>query len=130
MTDYATVSVELAALTGMATAVHAAIKPEKMAVTDQHGKVLTWSELNGKANQLARYFLSVGIEGDDGVALLCGNRSEYAIVFMAAMRSGVRLTPINWHLTSEEVGYIVGNCNARVFLADTSFTETAGRLFR
>tara|TARA_B110000305_G_scaffold152956_1_gene169512 strand:- start:1857 stop:3428 length:1572 start_codon:yes stop_codon:yes gene_type:complete len=128
MTDYATVSVELAALTGMATAVHAAIKPEKMAVTDQHGKVLTWSELNGKANQLARYFLSVGIEGDDGVALLCGNRSEYAIVFMAAMRSGVRLTPINWHLTSEEVGYIVGNCNARVFLADTSFAETAGRV--
>ena len=128
MTDYATVSVEQAALTGMATAVHAAIKPAKMAVTDQHGKVLTWSELNGKANQLARYFLSLGMEGDDGVALLCGNRSEYAIVFMAAMRSGVRLTPINWHLTSEEVGYIVGNCNARIFLADINFTETAGRV--
>lgn len=127
MTDYATVSVEEAALTGMASAVHAAVKPGTMAVTDQHGKVLTWSELNGKANQLANYFLSLGIGGDDGVALLCGNRVEYAIVFMAALRSGVRLTPINWHLTSEEVSYIIDNCDARVFLADISFAETASR---
>ena len=127
MTDYATVSVEEAALTGMASAVHAAAKPGTMAVTDQHGKVLTWSELNGKANQLANYFHSLGIGGDDGVALLCGNRIEYAIVFMAALRSGVRLTPINWHLTSEEVGYIIDNCDARVFLADISFAETASR---
>ena len=125
MTDYATVSVEEAALTGMASAVHAAVKPEKMAVTDQHGKVLTWSELNGKTNQLANYFLSLGIEGEDGIALLCGNRIEYAIAFMAALRSGVRLTPINWHLTGEEVGYIVDNCDARVFLADVRFAETA-----
>ena len=76
MTDYATVSVEEAALTGMASAVHAAVKPGTMAVTDQHGKVLTWSELNGTANQLANYFLSLGIGADDGVALLCGNRVE------------------------------------------------------
>ena len=48
MIDYATVSVEEAALTGMASAVHAAAKPGTMAVTDQHGKELTWSELNGK----------------------------------------------------------------------------------
>ena len=40
MTDYATVSVEEAALTGMACAVHAAAKPGAMAVTDQHGKEL------------------------------------------------------------------------------------------
>ena len=125
MIDYNSISVEEAAVTGMAIAVHTAKKPGKMAVADQHGKALTWSMLNGRANQLAGYFLSKEMSEDDGVALLCGNRVEYAIVFMAAMRSGIRVTPINWHLTSEEIAYIIDNCDARIFLADVSFQEKA-----
>jgi long-chain acyl-CoA synthetase len=125
MTDYAEIAVEEAAITGMAVAVHAARKPDTLAVVDQKGQNLTWGELNARANQLAHYFRSRGLGPDDGVALLCGNRVEFPVVFKAAFRCGVRVTPINWHLTGEEVGYIVDNCDAKVLLAENIFADKA-----
>ena len=125
MTNYAEVSVEQACLTGMAVAVHAAKKPDVVAVTDQKGQQLTWAELNGKANQVARYLHHLGLGADDSVALLCSNRVEFAVILMAAYRSGIRITPINWHLTGEEVGYIVGNCDAQVFFVENIYAEQA-----
>ena len=35
----------------------------------------------------------------------------------------MRVTPINWHLTPEEVVYIVKNCEARVLVCDAIFGE-------
>ncbi len=125
MTDYAEIPVEEAALSGMAIAVHAANRPDVMAVTDQKGNSLTWSELNARANQLASYWRSHELGVGNSVALLCSNRVEFVIVFMAAFRAGVRVTPINWHLTGEEIGYIVDNCDADVFIADGIYADKA-----
>jgi long-chain acyl-CoA synthetase len=38
---------------------------------------------------------------------------------------GLRLTPINWHLTGEEAGYIVDNCEAKAFVAAASLGDKA-----
>ncbi|XOV87665.1 MAG: AMP-binding protein [Pseudomonadota bacterium] len=123
-TDYGQMAPEEAALTGMAVAVYAATRPQEVCVTDRFGQ-LTWRELNDRANQLAHYFRGLGMVEDEGVALLCSNRLEFVIVLMAVFRTGNRLTPINWHLTGEEVGYIVDNCDARVFVAETRFADVA-----
>ncbi len=123
MIDYAAVPIEEAALTGMALAVHAAQRPHDFAIADQHGQSLSWFEFNAEINRLARHFRSLGLGRDDGVALLCRNRVEFVVVFMAVLRAGLRGTPINWHLTPEEVGYIVDNCDAKVFVADALFAE-------
>ena len=47
---------------------------------------------------------------------MCTNRPEFIEVLYAAQRIGLRLTPINWHLTGEEAAYIVGNCEAKAFV--------------
>jgi len=125
MTDYTEMPIEQAALNGMAIAAHAARMPDRTAVTDQKGQSLTWSQLNSQANQLVNYWRSLGLSINDGVALLCSNRVEFTVVFMAAFRSGIRVTPINWHLTGEEIGYIIDNCDASIFLADVLFTDKA-----
>ncbi len=52
----------------------------------------------------------------DSVALMCTNRPEFIEVLYAAQRGGLRLTPINWHLTGEEAAYIVDNCEAKAFI--------------
>ena len=36
----------------------------------------------------------------------------------AAQRMGIYYTLVNWHLTSGEIAYIVGDCGARLFFAD------------
>ncbi len=48
-----------------------------------------------------------GSRADDGVALLCSNRAEFADVWAACQRGGFRLTTVNWHLTGDEAAYIV-----------------------
>jgi len=123
--DYKSISLETAATQGMAVASHAAARPDDVAVRDMQGGLLTWLELNAAANQLANFLLEHGLTPDDGVALLCSNRTEFAIVLAATQRSGTRITPINWHLTGDEVSYIVDNCDAKVFIAEDKYKTAA-----
>jgi long-chain acyl-CoA synthetase len=47
------------------------------------------------------------------------------VALAAAQRSGLRFTPINWHLTGDEAAYIALDCEARVLVADRRFAELA-----
>lgn len=109
---------------GMAPAWWAARAPQRAAVVSASGE-RTFAELNGQANRLARALRRRGLVAGDAVALLCGNRPEFADVLFACQRAGFRLTPVNWHLQADEVGYIVGNCEAKVLVTDDPRTEVA-----
>ena len=85
----------------------------------------TFTELNGRANQLVRSLRRRGLRAGDAVALMCGNRPEFAEVYAACMRAGWRLTPINWHLTGGEAGYIVADCEAKAFVAEAPLAAAA-----
>ncbi len=122
--NYHEVGVEEAALSGMSVAVHAARKPDAIAVVDEYHS-FTWDYLNNRANQLAHAMRDHGLVADDGIALLCSNRVEFVEVMMAAIRTGIRVTPINWHLTAEEIGYIVDNCDAKIFFSENKFAVKA-----
>jgi len=113
-----------ATLVGMTLAYHAQERPEKMAVISNYGH-RTFAELNGRANQLARVLRDAGLKPDDGVAMLLVNRPEFLEVYYACMRAGFRITPINWHLTGDNAAYIVGNCEAKAFIADIRCAKPA-----
>src|SRR6185503_632458 len=59
------------------------------------------------------------------VALMCGNRPEFAEVLYACQRAGLRYTPVNWHLTAEEAAYIVADCEAKALVSEASFAPIA-----
>ena len=113
-----------AARHGMTLSVWASIKPDVPAIVSEHGD-RSFADLNGRANQLVRALRRHGVQAGDGVALLCGNRAEFAEVVAATQRSGLRLTPINWHLTGDEAGYILHDCEARAFIAEDRFADVA-----
>lgn len=102
---------------GMLLALWARYTPEAPAVLSAAGD-RTFAQLNASANRLARALAARGLRAGDSVALLCGNRPEFAEVVMACMRSGLQYTPINWHLTLDEVAYIVRDCQAKALVAD------------
>jgi long-chain acyl-CoA synthetase len=85
----------------------------------------TFAELNANINRLGRALRARGLKVGDSVALMCTNRPEFVEVLLAAQRVGLRLTPINWHLTGEEAGYIVDNCEAKAFVAAASLGDKA-----
>ena len=93
----------------MLSAQYAAAKPDPVAIHDRFGTT-SFARLHADANRLANLFAARGLGPGDGVALICGNRAEFVIALLAAFRSGVRLTPVNWHLTAPEVAYIAQNC--------------------
>jgi long-chain acyl-CoA synthetase len=105
--------IEEAAVVGMQPAVWAELQPDRIAIYDHTGQNRTFSELNANANRIARLLREAGLEAGDSVALLCTNRAEFCDVLFAALRTGLRCTPVNWHLTGEEIAYIVNDCEAK-----------------
>lgn len=102
---------------GMALAYHAARRPDQLALATRFGD-RTFRELNARANQLARSLARHGIGAGDAIAVVTRNRCEFVEAYAAALRSGIRVTPVNWHLTGEETGYIIDNCEARAVIYD------------
>ncbi len=113
-----------AAACGMSLAVQARLHPERAALI-LAGQTTSFDALNQAVNQVARALRARGLVAGDGIALLCRNGVEFAIVAQAAARTGLRLTPINWHLTAREARYIVEDCEARAFIADSRFAQVA-----
>ncbi len=93
-----------------------------MAIEDRNG-AFTFSDVNARANQVVRGLRARGLATGDAVALLCSNRVEFVEVYAACLRGGLRITPINWHLTGEEAGYIVDDCEAKAFVGDARFAD-------
>lgn len=109
---------------GMEIAAIAAREPQRRAIVSEYGN-RSFSELNQRANQLARLLREAGLKAGDPIALLCGNRPEFAEVVMAAHRLGLRLTPVNWHLKADEIAYIVSDCEALALFADSRAGDAA-----
>jgi len=107
---------------GMATAYWAERRAARPALVSPT-RSLTFAELHGRANQLVRALRDRGLRPGDAVALMCGNRPEFAEVYAACLRAGWRLTPINWHLTGTEAGYIVADCEAKAFVAEAALAS-------
>lgn len=113
-----------AADTGTLTSLWAARYPDRPAVVSDHGD-RTLADLDANANRLVRHLRSRGVEAGDGLALLCPNRPEFVETSAATQRGGLRLTPVNWHLTGDEAGYIVDDAEATAFVADARFVDVA-----
>lgn len=103
--------------TGMLSAHYAAQKPDQVAITDARTS-RTFRQLHESANRLANHFITRGIRPGDSLALICGNRVEFVEVLLASLRTGLRLTPVNWHLSKDEALYIVTDCEAKLVIAE------------
>ena len=115
---------EEAAANGMTLAFHAAEAPDRPAIASDAGN-RTFAELNAGANRLVRALRGRGVTAGQSLALICSNRPEFAEVIAACQRGGLRMTPVNWHLTGGEAAYIVDDCEATAVVADARFPELA-----
>jgi len=88
------------------------------------GQVVTYRELEDRSNRVAQLLRARGLQTGDHVAVLLPNRAEWYDVVWGAMRAGLYVTPVNWHLTAAEAGYIVADCGARALFTEASFAAT------
>ena len=97
---------------------HVHAHPDKPAVITDSGDSLTYKELEDQSIAVARLFKELGLQKGDCIGLLLCNSPLYFVVAWAAQRSGLYYTPINWHLSEDEICYIVEDCEAKVLFAD------------
>ena len=108
------------AMEGMAPAFWARRQSDKTAVYEMSGPARTFGGLNANANRIARLMREHGLAPGDAVALVCPNRAEFADVLFGCQRAGLRMTPVNWHMTPDEIAYVIDNCEARALFADAA----------
>ena len=102
----------------------AAAEPDKVAyVMADTGHEVTYGQLNDDSNRLARLFRDGGLGWGGHMALMLENHPVFFKICWAAQRSGLYYTAISWRLQQPEVAYILGNCEAKIFV--TSYARRA-----
>ncbi|MBU6267276.1 MAG: acyl-CoA synthetase [Sphingomonadales bacterium] len=105
---------------------HARTRPDHPAVIcPAIGQALSYRQLDEASNRLARVLHGAGLRTGDHVALLCENNAAFFVVTWACLRSGLYLTPINWHLSASEAAYILDDCDARALIASAGIAIAA-----
>ncbi|MGW0041440.1 AMP-binding protein [Rhodococcus sp. NPDC003348] len=95
----------------------AATTPDKPAIIrPATGEQLTYRELDERSIRLAKYLRAAGARRGDHLALISGNDLRVMEVYWAALRSGLYITVVNWHLTPAEAAYVVDDCGASILV--------------
>ncbi|MHA3024501.1 fatty-acid--CoA ligase FadD4 [Mycobacterium sp. BMJ-28] len=84
------------------------------------GTVVTFGEMEARANQLAHYFRRHGLVEGDAVAILMENTEHMHTIMWAARRCGLYYVPISTQLTAAEAAYIVDNSGAKAIVGSAA----------
>jgi long-chain acyl-CoA synthetase len=102
----------------------AAAAPDAPALDDLDRR-RTRAELVDRATRAGRLLRALGVAPGGTVALLLGNRVELIELATAAVLAGARYTTVNWHLTADEVRYVLADAGARLLVTEPAHAAVA-----
>ncbi len=98
-----------------------ATTPDKAAIVrPATGESLTYRQLDENSVRLAKYLRELGLKPGDHLALISDNDLRVMEVYWAALRSGLYITVVNWHLTASEAAYVVDDCGAKALVVSAN----------
>ncbi|MES3012943.1 MAG: AMP-binding protein [Pseudomonadota bacterium] len=89
--------------------------PDRIAVVGD-GQRLSFRSLDERADHLALGLQALGIGPGDHVALLMTNDPEWVLAWMATLRLGAVLVPVNTRYKREEVEYVLRQSDAKLLI--------------
>lgn len=108
---------------------HARDTPDKPAIVMAgSGQILTYCELDARANQLANLFRARGLAPGDHIALFMENHVDMIVTMSAAERCGLFYTPVNSFLSAGEAAYIVNDSLAQLVVTTAAMYEVGREL--
>src|SRR5215204_2500305 len=105
-------------------AFHARRTPGRCALK-YRGEDISYAEFDRRIGKVAGRLAARGIGPGDVVAVLMKNSTAFLEFVFATSHIGAVFLPINYRLSSDEVGYIVGNSGARILIADEELADIA-----
>jgi acyl-CoA synthetase (AMP-forming)/AMP-acid ligase II len=82
---------------------------------------LTWAEVRAESLRIAAAMLAMGIRRGDHVAIWMPNRSMWLLLWLAAMRIGAAVIPVNSRYTPAEAEYVLRKSEATALFVEVSF---------
>jgi long-chain acyl-CoA synthetase len=114
---------------GLHPAAYAATHPDRAAlVMAGSGEIRTYRALDEASTRLALVLRDRALRPGDRLAVLLDNEPTYFDAVWAALRSQLYVTPINWHLTAAEAGYIVADCGATALVTAAGMAPVVNAL--
>jgi fatty-acyl-CoA synthase len=105
---------------------HAAHAPDRPAVIIAgSGRTVSYAQLDDNSARLAVALHALGLRTGDVIAVLSDNAPEAFEIYWAALRSGLYITAVNWHLAPHEAAYIIRDSGARVVIASAGIRNLA-----
>ena len=109
--------------------VHAATHPNKLAlVVPSSGYTQTFAQLNAAANRLSQLFRAAGLQPGDHVALCMENHDRYLEILWGCQFAGLVYTAASSRLTSNELTYILNDCDAKAFITSKYKADQAAEI--
>jgi fatty-acyl-CoA synthase len=106
-------------------AFHARRTPNRCALK-YRGEDISYATFDERIRRVAGWLVGQGIGADDVVAVLMKNSAAFLELVFATSHIGAVFLPINYRLSRDEVGYIVGHAEARILIADQELAASAG----
>jgi fatty-acyl-CoA synthase/long-chain acyl-CoA synthetase len=105
---------------------HARTTPDATALRfDGAGR--SYGELDERVTRLARALHDRGIGTGDRVAVLALNGMEAWEAYLAGVRLGAVVVPVNFRLVADEVAYALTDSGARALVVDAAMAEIAAK---
>ena len=77
----------------------------------------SWRDLSGDIDRLATQLVAMGLLPGARVASLMPNRGELLLHFLACLKAGLVVTPLNYRYTAPEIDYALGKSGASMLFA-------------
>ncbi|MEM8768215.1 MAG: AMP-binding protein, partial [Pseudomonadota bacterium] len=97
-------------------------RPDEIAVSDAT-KTLNWQQTDEVLNRAVNALLKLDLGPERRMAVFAENSVETALANLAGLLAGISVVPVNFHLTAEEVAYILNDSEARVLFVDAATAE-------
>jgi acyl-CoA synthetase (AMP-forming)/AMP-acid ligase II len=104
---------------------HADVVPDKPALVyrdGDHREVVTYGQLDERANRFAHLLAAEGVERGDRVAVLMFNNPWWPVAFFGALKRGAVVVPVNARFRQDEVVSQLRACRPTALLIDADFT--------
>src|SRR3712207_491714 len=87
----------------------------------------SYAELDDRVTRLARALRQRGVATADRIAVLALNGMEAWEAYLAGVRLGAVVVPVNFRLVADEVAYVLTDSVAGALVVDTPLAEVAAK---
>ena len=84
---------------------------------------MSWREVAEQSARISAGFRQLGLEPDDRVAVLLGNRIEFALTMFAAAHAGLVTVLLSTRQQKPEIAYVLADCGAKLLVHEAALAD-------